>query len=131
MASLRQQLSDLIDKFSPEIERAFREATDEITSEIVLKEVVTYLERRDIEGALAALHIDPSAFRPLAEAVRQAHNAGGLLTLQNTPCLFDPMGARVVFRWDVSIREQRQSSASCRGGCSRRLQPPPWKPLGR
>lgn len=102
MATLRRQLSDLIDKLTPEMEKAFREATDDITSEIVLKQVVEHLERRDVEGALAALHIDPSAFRPLSDAVRQAYNAGGLLTSQNMPRLFDPLGGRVVFRWDVS-----------------------------
>lgn len=102
MATLRQQLSDLIDKLSPEMEKAFRAAIDDIKSEIVLKEVVGFLERRDIEGAIRALHIDPAAFRPLTEALRQAYNSGGLLTSQNMPRLFDPMGSRVVFRWDVS-----------------------------
>ncbi|MHC2298152.1 phage minor head protein [Rhizobium mongolense] len=101
MATLRQQLSDLIDTLSPNMEKAFREAIDDIKSEIVLREVVERLERRDIEGAIEALHIDPAAFRPLSEALRQAYNAGGLLTSQNMPRLFDPMGGRVVFRWDV------------------------------
>jgi hypothetical protein len=102
MATLRQQLSDLIDKLSPDMEKAFREAVDDIKSEIVLREVVEKLDRRDVEGAIQALHIDPAAFRPLTEALRQAYNSGGLLTSQNMPRLFDPAGGRVVFRWDVS-----------------------------
>ncbi|MCS0459533.1 head morphogenesis protein [Rhizobium favelukesii] len=102
MATLRQQLLELVDKLSPTLEKAFLDAIDDIKSEIVLREVVAYLKRRDIEGAIQALHIDPAAFRPLSEALRQAYNAGGLLTSQNMPRLFDPMGGRVVFRWDVS-----------------------------
>lgn len=102
MATLRQQLSDLIDRLSPDMEKAFREAVEDIKSEIVLREVVEKLERRDVEGAIQALHIDPAAFRPLTEALRQAYNSGGLLTSQNMPRLFDPAGGRVVFRWDVS-----------------------------
>ena len=102
MASLRQQLEALIDELAPNMERAFREAIDDIKSEIVLREIVEKLERRDIEGAIDALHIDPSAFRPLSEALREAFNQGGILTVQNIPPLFDPMGGRVVFRWDAT-----------------------------
>jgi len=102
VASLRQQLEALIDELSPTLEKAFLEAIEGIKSEIILREIVERLERRDIEGAIDALHIDPEAFRPLSDALRQAYNAGGLLTSENMPRLFDPMGGRVVFRWDVS-----------------------------
>lgn len=113
MATLRQQLLELIDKLAPDMERAFLEAIDDIKSEIVLREIVDRLERRDVEGAIAALHIDPSAFRPLSEALREAFNQGGLLVIQNMPPLREPMGGRVVVRWDgdtqrsqAIIREQ-------------------------
>lgn len=102
MATLRQQLNELIDKLSPDMEKAFLEAIADIKSEIVLKEVVERLERRDIAGAIEALHIDPAAFRPLSEAIRQAFNSGGILTAGRMPRLTDPMGGRVVFRWDAS-----------------------------
>ncbi|ACI55695.1 conserved hypothetical protein [Rhizobium leguminosarum bv. trifolii WSM2304] len=102
MATLRQQLLGLIDGLSPSLEKAFIAAIDEIKSEVVLREVVARLEVRDVEGAIQALHIDPAAFRPLSEALRQAYDAGGALTAQNMPRLSDPMGARVVFRWDIS-----------------------------
>lgn len=101
MSTLRQQLNELIDKLSPDMEKAFLEAIADIKSEIVLKEVVERLERRDIAGAIEALHIDPAAFRPLSEAIRQAFNSGGVLTTGRMPRLTDPMGGRVVFRWDV------------------------------
>ncbi|MGR9477010.1 head morphogenesis protein [Rhizobium leguminosarum] len=102
MATLRQQLLELVDKLSPTLERAFLAAIEDIKSEFVLGELVAKLEARDVEGAIQELHIDPAAFRPLSEALRQAYDAGGLLTSQNMPRLSDPMGARIVFRWDMS-----------------------------
>jgi hypothetical protein len=102
MATLRQQLLELIDKLAPEVARAFLEAIDDIQSEIVLREVIEALERRDVESAVHALNIEPSAFRPLSEALRQAFNEGGLLTVGRLPRITDLMGGRVVVRWDAS-----------------------------
>lgn len=102
MASLHQQLLTLIDKLTPDLERAFLEAIADIKSEIVLREIIERLERQDIEGAIEALHIQPVAFNPLAEAMRQAFNQGGALVVQNIPRLSDPLGGRVVLRWDAS-----------------------------
>jgi hypothetical protein len=102
MASLRQQLQDLINTLAPDMQKAFNASVDDIKSEIVLREVVDRLERQDIEGAIRALHIQPSAFRPLTEAIRQAFNAGGALVAKTIPKLADFLGARVVWRWDVS-----------------------------
>jgi hypothetical protein len=102
MATLRQQLQDLIQALAPEMQKAFLASIDDIKSEIVLREVVERLERRDIEGAIAALHIQQSAFRPVAEAIRQAFNAGGALVAKAVPKLTDLLGARIVWRWDVS-----------------------------
>lgn len=102
MASLRQQLLGLIDGLSPEVERAFLDAIENIRSQIILREIVARLEARDIEGAIRALHVDEAAFQPLAEALRQAFNQGGALTVQNMPRMNDPQGGRVVVRWDMS-----------------------------
>jgi hypothetical protein len=101
MASLRQQLQDLIATLAPDMQKAFIASIDDIKSEIVLKEVVERLERRDIEGAIAALHIQSSAFRSLGETIRQAFNAGGALVAKAMPKLADFLGARVVWRWDI------------------------------
>lgn len=102
MPTLRQQLLGLIDGLSPEVEKAFLEAIESIRSQIVLREIVARLEARDIEGAIRALHVDEAAFQPLAEAMRQAFNQGGALVVQNMPRMTDPMGGRVVVRWDMS-----------------------------
>lgn len=113
MATIRQQLLDLIETLSPNMEKAFRVAIDDVKSEVVLKEVVEALERRDIDAAVRALHIEQSVFRPLAEAIRQAFSAGGSLVAKAMPKLTDLLGGRIVWRWDVGnqraesiIREQ-------------------------
>jgi hypothetical protein len=119
MATLRQQLLELVDALAPTLEKAFLDAIDDIKSEIVLREVIEALERRDAEAAIEALHIDPAAFRPLSEAVREAFNQGGSLVIRNLPGLRNPMGGRVVVRWDGSnqraeavIREQSSTLIS-------------------
>lgn len=113
MATLHQQLEALIDKLSPEMERLFNEAIARIKNETVVARVIEALERRDVDGAIEALHIDSEAFAPLKEALRQAFNQGGILTVGDMPRLFDPAGARVLLRWDASNqRAEANISAS-------------------
>lgn len=113
MTTLRQQLLDLIDKLSPEMERLFNEAVARIKSDTVVARVIEALEQRDVESAIAALHIEAEAFSPLKEALRQAFNAGGTLTVGQMPRLFDQTGARVILRWDASNqRAEAKISAS-------------------
>lgn len=115
MPSLRQQIDALLDTMEPEVAAAFREAIADIRSNIVLREVIEHLERRDVEGAIEALHVEPSAFRVLDEAIQKAYNAGGVLVTDALPRVTDPLGNRVVFRWDVrNIRAEthlREQSA--------------------
>ncbi|MFA1677083.1 hypothetical protein ACDY97_31350 [Rhizobium mongolense] len=56
MATLRQQLSAL-DALSPNMEKTFREAIDDIKSEIALREVVERLERRDHPPSFFESHL--------------------------------------------------------------------------
>ena len=101
------------------MERRFFDIVDRVKSNIVLREVVERLELRYIEGAIAALHLDAEAFYPLKEALREAFNAGGTLTVGSLPRLSDPLVGRVVVRWDASnqaaetvIRDLQRSRAS-------------------
>lgn len=55
---------------------AFMEAVDDIRSNIVLRRVVERLERGDINGAIAAMHLDQAAFRLLATSRLIAASAG-------------------------------------------------------
>lgn len=99
--SPRERFEQLVSDFSPLLRAAFMEAIDDIRSNIVLRRVVERLERGDINGAVAAMHLDPAAFRPLDEAIRQTFNGGGVAAVSQMPPLRDPSGFQVVLRWDA------------------------------
>lgn len=92
---------ELLAKFEPSLAAAFREAIAEIKSAIVLKVIVERLERNDIEGAIAAMQLEPEAFAALDLAFAEAYNAGGINAVGELPKVKDPSGARVVFRFGV------------------------------
>lgn len=99
--SPRERLEQLVADLTPVLRAAFMEAIDDIKSNIVLRRVVERLERGDINGAIAAMHLDQAAFRPLDEAIRQAFNGGGVATIEQMPTLHDPNGHQIVIRWDA------------------------------
>lgn len=99
--SPRERFEQLVSTYEPAVRLAFLDAIDDITSNIVLRRVVERLERGDINGAVAAMHLDPAAFRPLDEVIRQAFNGGGVATGEQMPALKDPEGNRVVVRFDI------------------------------
>lgn len=97
----RQRFEILVSQFEPIVRQAFMDAIDDIRSNIVLRRVVERLERGDINGAIAAMHLEEAAFRPLDEAIRQAFNGGGVATVEQMPTLRDPEGHRFVIRFDA------------------------------
>jgi len=99
--SPRERFEQLVSTYDPLLRAAWIEAIDDIRSNIVLRRIVERLERGDINGAIAAMHLDPAAFRPLDEAIRQAFNGGGIATVEAMPVLHDPEGHRIVVRWDA------------------------------
>lgn len=99
--SQRERFEQLVSTFEPMVRRAFEEAVEDIRSNIVLRRIVERLERGDIPGAIAAMHLDEAAFRPLDEAIRQAFNGGGVAAIEQMPALRDPEGHQIVIRWDA------------------------------
>jgi hypothetical protein len=99
--SPKEKFEQLVSTIEPMLRKAFLDAIDDITSNIVLRRVVERLERHDIVGAIEAMHLDPAAFRPLDEAVRQAFNGGGVAAVEGMPTLRDPSGYQIVIRWDA------------------------------
>lgn len=80
---------------------AFLEAIDDVKSRVEIWRIIERLERRDIEGALRAVHLDPAAFRPLDNAISQAFNGGGAATTRGLPLLREPGGGQLVIRFDA------------------------------
>lgn len=92
---------ELLERYEPRLAAAFRECIDAIRSGIVLKTVVTALERGDIAGAVLAIQIEPQAFAALELALQEAFNAGGINMTQSLPKLLAPDGTRVLFQFGV------------------------------
>ena len=94
-------LDDLLAQFEPAVAKAFRDAIQAIRDSAILRVVTERLERRDINGAIAALQIEPEAFAALDLSVTEAFNAGGAAAVGDLPALKDADGNRVIFRFGV------------------------------
>lgn len=87
-------------KYDKRLAQAFQAGVDEITSKVIIRQVVEALERGDINGALDALYIDRAAWREFEDAVREAYGEGGDAAIQSLGRLQDQSGARFVFRFN-------------------------------
>lgn len=67
----------LTERFGPQVAAAFIRALEDIRRRAEVQRLTAAIEARQIEEALAALHLDPAAYDELAEVLRQAHAAGG------------------------------------------------------
>lgn len=97
----REQFDLLVADFEPELRKAFVEAVADLRSNIDFTLAIERLERKDVAGALAALHLTTAAFRPLERAIANAFEGGGIATVAAMPKLRDPSGGKMVLRFDV------------------------------
>lgn len=97
----RDLVEALFNIHEPRIRSAFLEAVAQIRGSIVLRVVVDRLERGDISGAIAAMHLEADAFARLEMAFRAAYDAGGSATVANLPRVTDQDGDRVLFQFGV------------------------------
>lgn len=98
--SARETFEQLIADFEPLLRNAFMESIQDIRSNIQIKRIVERLERNDIAGAIEALYLDPTPFRPLDRAIAQAFEGGGVANVADMPKLREPNGAKLVVRFD-------------------------------
>ncbi|PSJ60747.1 phage minor head protein [Pseudaminobacter soli (ex Li et al. 2025)] len=97
----REQFEQLVANFEPLIRKAFEDAIEDIKSRAEIGRIVERLERRDIDGTMKALHLDPAAFRPLDTAISNTFNGGGVATTGRLPPLREPGGGQVIIRFDT------------------------------
>lgn len=100
MATLNRQLSDLIAKQRPQLQRAFRLAIRNIVSDVTLNRVVMALRRNDIEAAIDALGVSRAAFSPFVQAMTSAYAQAGTIAAASNVWL-TPTG-RVKTRFDLA-----------------------------
>lgn len=73
----RKTLAQLVDDLEPAARKAFFNAIAAIRSDITLARVEDAIARGDVAGALEALNLEASYFRPLDDLLRQAVLTGG------------------------------------------------------
>lgn len=101
MASLKQTLLKLVDKFIPEIRDAFLSSIRDVTSRVQISEVINAIQSGDAERAFRRLGMDDAAMRPLTATIERAFEQGGVTVMQSYPKTAFNSDGRVVFRFDV------------------------------
>ncbi|WP_420478235.1 hypothetical protein [Brevundimonas sp. FT23028] len=95
----RQLYAELLERYGRLVADAFMKAVDDLKRGAELQRVIAYIEARDIEAALDALHIDPEAFNEVADRIREAHAEAGKITAAAMPRR-RPDGTALVIRFD-------------------------------
>lgn len=82
-ANSREQarlFAELIEKLEPEVRRAFLASVNDLRANVDWPALLSALEAYDIEGAIAALNIDESAFSEYSNSVTSAYSQAGAST---------------------------------------------------
>jgi hypothetical protein len=95
-----QLLDELLTHYDRRVADAFHAAVDDLKSRADLGQVVDALSRRDLTGAIEALHLDPAAYAELLDAIRAAYSAGGQVGADALPQR-TPDGAALVIRFNA------------------------------
>lgn len=78
-----KNLLELIDQMEPGIRKAFRQSLANIRSDVQFAALESAIRRGDVAAAVRAIGLGESYFRPLDEALRAAHLAGGDWTMKS------------------------------------------------
>lgn len=98
--SQQRLFRELAAKYGPEVAQAFMAAVKDLTREVEFQKLLLALERRDLDAAMEALHIDRAAFQPLEAKLVEAFTAGGQGAVASMPAAvsigfrFDPGNQR-------------------------------------
>lgn len=91
----KQLFRELAAKFGPEVANAYLAAVLDLTKQVELQKLLLALERRDLQAALDALHIDRAAFQPLEAKLTEAFVSGGQAAVASMP-----VSVSIGFRFD-------------------------------
>lgn len=100
-----KNLAELIDSLEPSVRKAFRDSIANIKSDVQMAILIRAIENGDIPAALTAIGLDESYFRPLDDALRAAHLAGGDFTIEQAKRTARRQGATVTGAFNA--RNQR------------------------
>lgn len=97
--SFAQVYDDLLTRYGREVADAFLEGVNDLTTRAQVERVVVALTAGDIDGAIAALNLDPVAFNRMIDAIEASYAAGGAATADSLPKR-DPDGVALLLRFD-------------------------------
>lgn len=103
----RTLLEPLLERLSPELERAFLAAVALIRREADLAAMVQRIIAGDVEGALDALRIDDAAFSGMRAQIAQAFAQGGAAGTSSMPKR-RPDGQTFIIRFDAANPDAEQ-----------------------
>lgn len=98
--SQKRLFRELAAKYGQEVAQAFMTAIRDLTRQVEIQKLLLALERRDLDAAMQALHIDRAAFQPLEAKLVEAFTAGGQGAVATMPAAvsigfrFDPGNQR-------------------------------------
>ena len=98
--SQKRLFRELAARYGQEVALAFMAAVRDITRQVEVQKLILALERRDLDAAMQALHIDRAAFQPLEAKLVEAFTAGGQGAVATMPAAvsigfrFDPGNQR-------------------------------------
>lgn len=98
--SQKRLFRELAAKYGQEVAQAFMTAIRDLTRQVEIQKLLLALERRDLDAAMQALHIDRAAFQPLEAKLVEAFTAGGQGAVASMPAAvsigfrFDPGNQR-------------------------------------
>jgi len=98
--SQKRLFRELAARYGQEVALAFMAAVRDITRQVEVQKLILALDRRDLEAAMQALHIDRAAFQPLEAKLVEAFTAGGQGAVATMPAAvsigfrFDPGNQR-------------------------------------
>jgi hypothetical protein len=95
------RFDQLIDQFEPVLRKAFLDAVYAMRGRADIAQITAMLERRDVEGALRAVGLDPASFRLFDKGITNAFEAGALATETIIPVIRGADGFRTVFQFNI------------------------------
>lgn len=91
----RQIIADLIEKWAPQIQRAFLDGVDVLRDRAQVTLIAQLLQAGDVDGAVRAVGLDPAAFAALDTTITAAFVDGGQQTAATIPASVGPQGHRL------------------------------------
>lgn len=114
--SQKRLFRELAARYGQEVALAFMAAVRDITRQVEVQKLILALERRDLEAAMQALHIDRAAFQPLEAKLVEAFTAGGQGAVATMPA-----AVSIGFRFDPGNQRAAQIIREMAGSLITRL----------